>query len=100
MASILESRIYQYVYVYDSLCWIVEQGDVSRFSPQLRVRRRYGWRRTIPALATATGLTLNGSPASACCTVPGSNAIIALRCSKLSGRLQDFWERRSERRAA
>jgi hypothetical protein len=33
-------------------------------------------------------------------TVPGSNAIIALRCSKLSGRFQDFWERRSERRAA
>jgi hypothetical protein len=33
-------------------------------------------------------------------TVPGSNAIIALRCSKLSGRFQDFWERRSETRAA
>jgi hypothetical protein len=32
-------------------------------------------------------------------TVQGSNAIIALRCSKLSGRFQDFWERRSERRA-
>jgi hypothetical protein len=33
-------------------------------------------------------------------TVHGSNAIIALRCSKLSGRFQDFWERRSEQRAA
>jgi len=33
-------------------------------------------------------------------TVAGSNAIIALRCSKLSGRFQDFWERRSQRRAA
>ncbi len=33
-------------------------------------------------------------------TVHDSNAIIALRCSKLSGRFQDFWERRSERRAA
>ena len=33
-------------------------------------------------------------------TVPGSNAIIALRCSKLGGRFQDFWERRSEPRAA
>src|SRR6202021_3320268 len=33
-------------------------------------------------------------------TVPGSNAIIALRCSKLSGRFQDFWERRSKRRGA
>ena len=33
-------------------------------------------------------------------TVRGSNAIIALRCAKLSGCFQDFWERRSERRAA
>lgn len=33
-------------------------------------------------------------------TVQGANAIIALRCSILSGRFQDFWERRSERRAA
>ena len=33
-------------------------------------------------------------------TIHGANAIIALRCSKLSGRFQDFWERRSERRAA
>jgi hypothetical protein len=33
-------------------------------------------------------------------TVHGSNAIIVLRCSKLSGRFQDFWERRSEQRAA
>jgi Uncharacterised protein family (UPF0236) len=33
-------------------------------------------------------------------TVAGSNAIIALRCSKLSGRFQDYWERRSERTAA
>ena len=31
-------------------------------------------------------------------TVHGSNAIIALRCSKLSGRFQDFWERRTEPR--
>jgi hypothetical protein len=33
-------------------------------------------------------------------TVPGSNAIIALRCAKLSGRFQDFWERRTQLRAA
>jgi hypothetical protein len=33
-------------------------------------------------------------------TVRGANAIIALRCSKLSGRFQDFWERRSERLVA
>jgi len=29
-------------------------------------------------------------------TVHGANAIIALRCSKLSGRFEDFWERRRE----
>jgi hypothetical protein len=33
-------------------------------------------------------------------SVSGANAIIALRCSKLSGRFEDFWERRSEREAA
>jgi hypothetical protein len=33
-------------------------------------------------------------------TVSGANAIIALRCSKLSGRYEDFWERRLERVAA
>jgi hypothetical protein len=32
-------------------------------------------------------------------TLRGSNAIIALRCCKLSGRFQDFWERRPLRRA-
>lgn len=31
-------------------------------------------------------------------TVRGANAIIALRCSKLSGRFEDFWERRAQRR--
>jgi len=33
-------------------------------------------------------------------TVKGANAIIALRCSKLSGRFEGFWERRSERKQA
>ena len=33
-------------------------------------------------------------------TVNGANAIIALRCSKLSGRFEDFWERRSEHKHA
>jgi hypothetical protein len=33
-------------------------------------------------------------------TTGGANAIIALRGSKLSGRYEDFWERRSERLAA
>jgi hypothetical protein len=33
-------------------------------------------------------------------TVRGANAIIALRCAKLSGRFEDFWERRAERPVA
>ena len=33
-------------------------------------------------------------------TVRGANRIIALRCSILSGRFQDFWERRTEIRKA
>jgi hypothetical protein len=33
-------------------------------------------------------------------TVEGANAIIALRACKLSGRFEDFWERRSEQRKA
>ena len=31
-------------------------------------------------------------------TVAGADAIIALRCCKLSGRFEDFWERRAQRR--
>jgi hypothetical protein len=33
-------------------------------------------------------------------SVRGANAIIALRCCKLSGRFEDFWERRAERGVA
>ena len=33
-------------------------------------------------------------------TVAGADAIIALRCCKLSGRFEDFWERRSASREA
>jgi hypothetical protein len=33
-------------------------------------------------------------------TVRGANAIIALRCSKLSGRFEDFWERRAQNSVA
>ena len=33
-------------------------------------------------------------------TLRGSNAIIALRCSRLSGRFQDFWERRPDAKLA
>jgi hypothetical protein len=31
-------------------------------------------------------------------TIRGANAIIALRCCRLSGRFEDFWEQRSQRR--
>jgi hypothetical protein len=33
-------------------------------------------------------------------TVTGANAIIALRCRILSGRLQDFWEGRGDLKKA
>ena len=33
-------------------------------------------------------------------TVAGVDAIIALRCCKLSGRFEGFWERRAQRRVA
>ena len=33
-------------------------------------------------------------------TVAGANAIIALRCCKLSGRFEDFWERRAQSQVA
>jgi hypothetical protein len=33
-------------------------------------------------------------------SVAGADAIIALRCSMLSGRFEEFWERRAQRRAA
>jgi len=33
-------------------------------------------------------------------TLTGANTIIALRCSRLSGRFQDFWERRSDLKKA
>lgn len=32
--------------------------------------------------------------------LPGANAIIALRCNQLSGRFEDFWERRAQTRLA
>ena len=33
-------------------------------------------------------------------TVRGANAILALRCSHLNGRFEDYWEERRETRAA
>jgi hypothetical protein len=45
-------------------------------------------------------ILMDGARAGMHWSVRGSNAVIALRCAKLSGRFQDFWERRSESRAA
>jgi hypothetical protein len=45
-------------------------------------------------LCTSTGVVEAG------CKVAVGTRFIALRCSKQSGRFQDFWERRSERLAA
>lgn len=47
-------------------------------------------------LAVATRLKRAGMHWS----VRGANAILALRCARLSGRFEDFWERRALRRAA
>jgi hypothetical protein len=33
-------------------------------------------------------------------TVRGANAILALRCSHLNGRFEDYWDERREARAA
>jgi hypothetical protein len=41
--------------------------------------------------AIGTRLKRSGTP----WTLPGADAITALRCCKLSGRFEDFWERRS-----
>ena len=47
-------------------------------------------------VAIGTRLKRAGTPWS----VRGANAIIALRCCTLSGRFEDFWERRADHRAA
>jgi hypothetical protein len=47
-------------------------------------------------VAIGTRLKRAGMPWS----VRGANAIIALRCCTLSGRFEDFWERRADHRAA
>ena len=73
-----------------------------------RARMRYPRFRAL-GLCTSTGVLEAGCKAAIGTrlkrtgmhwTVPGANAIIALRCCKLSGRFEDFWERRQERAAA
>ena len=73
-----------------------------------RVRMRYAEFRAA-GLCTSTGVVEAGCKvaigtrckrAGMHWTVAGVDAIIALRCCKLSGRFEDFWERRSTARAA
>ncbi len=52
-----------------------------------------------PAWRTATA-ACHPYPAGMHWTVAGADAIIALRCCKLSNRFEDFWERRAQRRVA
>jgi len=72
-----------------------------------RVRMRYAEFRAA-GLCTSTGVVEAGCKtaigtrckrAGMHWTVAGADAIIALRCYKLSGRFEDFWERRSARAA-
>jgi hypothetical protein len=73
-----------------------------------RARMRYAEFRAV-GLCTSTGVVEAGCKTAigTRCkrsgmhwTVAGADAIIALRCCKLSGRFEDFWERRAQPRVA
>ena len=73
-----------------------------------RARMRYAEFR-VAGLCTSTGVVEAGCKtaigvrckrAGMHWTVAGADAIIALRCCKLSGRFEDFWERRAQRQPA
>ena len=85
-----------------------KRAEVRKCIGYLRVNRR---RMRYPAFR-AQGLCTSSAVVEAGCkvaigtrlkragmhwTVRGANAIIALRCCTLSGRFEDFWERRAER---
>ena len=61
--------------------------------PQFRARGLYVDSGVVEAGCKQTGARLKR--AGMRCTVAGANAIIALRCCLLSGRFEDFWERRA-----
>ena len=82
--------------------------DCSEYIRKNRNRMRYGEFHTA-GLCTSTAVVESGckraiglrlKPGGMFWTVPGADAIIALRCSHLSGRFEDFWERRSAARMA
>lgn len=77
--------------------------DCSEYIRKNRNRMRYGEFHTA-GLCTSTAVVESGckraiglrlKPGGMFWTVPGADAIIALRCCLLSGRFEDFWERRS-----
>jgi hypothetical protein len=85
-----------------------EAGKCAEYFRHNRERVRYPEFHT-QGLCTATGVVEAGCKvaigtrlkrAGMHWTESGANAIIALRCSKLSGRYEDFWERRSNLKKA
>jgi len=85
-----------------------EGTKCARYIFHNRARMRYPKFRT-QGLCTSTGVLEAGCKvaigtrlkrAGMHWTVAGANAIIALRCCKLSGRFEDFWERRRNWAAA
>ena len=80
-----------------------EARKCVEYSTRNRDRMRYPAFR-VQGLCTSTGVVEAGCKvaigtrlkrAGMHWTVAGANAIIALRCCKLSGRFEDFWERRA-----
>jgi hypothetical protein len=87
---------------------IKEAADCSEYIRKNRHRMRYDEFHAA-GLCTSSAVVESGckraiglrlKPGGMFWTVGGANAIIALRCARLSGRFEDFWERRAARRAA
>lgn len=85
-----------------------EAGNCSNYIRKNRERMRYSEFHSM-GLCTSSGVVEAGCKvaigtrlkrAGMHWTINGANAIIALRCLKLSGRYEDFWERRSESKKA
>jgi hypothetical protein len=79
---------------------VIERGKNRFFPanvpPQAQEAAKTSPRRSGAPRATRTSPETRCKRAGMHWTVPGANAIIALRCCKLSGRFEDFWERRSK----
>jgi len=86
---------------------IKEARQCSEYIQTNRLRMRYGEFHAA-GLCTSTALVESGckyaigkrlKQGGMFWTVSGGNAIIALRCCRISGRFEDFWERRAKRAA-